>query len=193
MNKDLLLLHLDVLKDLLNGQEFSDIKKEKAGEFKETGYLEKAIPSLLTFDGEVLVGAYPISPKPTNYKVEIDGVGTGYSMCAIDALGIAFTFNRPTVIHAVTIDTHEPLKLRITPDMDKFPESEFVVAYKPIDNSITNIALQICPQVNFYRFAESVPEGLQIVDMNTAFQLAKAQFSQEFLLSFFHGAPTCNC
>lgn len=190
---DLLALHLNVLIDLLNGKSFHEIKTARAAEFEEMNYLEVAVPSLLTFEGNELVGAYPVSPKPTKYKVEIEGVGTGYSMCAIDALGIAFTFNKPTKVFATTQDTNEPVEFFITPDMDELPQTEYVVTYQAIDHSITNIALQQCPQINFFRDRENVPGGLQILDLNSAFKAAKAQFSQEAILSCLKGKPTCDC
>ncbi len=189
MTNPLLKLHLNVLTDLLNGKPFEQIKKERSVEFEQTDYLSKAIPSLLTFEGDRLVGAYPVSPIPTKYKVEIEGVGTGYSMCAIDALGIAFTFNRPTILYTNTEDTNEPIELRISPDMEDLPLNGFVVTYRAMDDTITNIALQQCPQVNFYRHEENVPSNLQILDLQTAFKAAKAQFTQEAILSYLEGKP----
>jgi hypothetical protein len=63
-----------------------------------------------------VVAAYPFSGIPTAHTVRVDGGPTVYAMCAIDALGIADTLGRDTIItstdptngHEIRIERHGP-------------------------------------------------------------------------------------
>ncbi len=188
-NNDLLDLHLDVLKDLLNGVNFKEIEQKYSDRFEDLNYLQNATGNLLTFDNGKLVGAYPVSPRKTNYKVIIEDIGTGYSMCAIDALGIAYTFMKKTIIETTIQDTNEPFTFEVDPFLDRQTEKDLYVTYKKYGQGVSNVALEICPTINIYRFENGIPdkENLVVLDFETALRYAKERFSQETINQCFRG------
>ena len=58
----------------------------------------------------------PNFPVETNYKVTVDGIETGYSMCAVDALGVAYTFNAKTTIYSIDRSTNRSIEIIIDPN-----------------------------------------------------------------------------
>ncbi|OLS19018.1 MAG: hypothetical protein HeimC2_43420 [Candidatus Heimdallarchaeota archaeon LC_2] len=186
---ELMELHLDILKDLLNGVDFKDIEQKYSARFEELNYLKNVTSNLLSFDNGKLVAAYPVSPRKTNYKVIIDDIGTGYAMCAIDALGIAYTFMKKTTIETTIRDTNESFKFVVDPFLDKQTEKNLFVTYKKYNQTLTNAALEICPTINIYRFENGVPkdENLVILDFETAIHYARERFSQDAINQSFLG------
>lgn len=81
---------------------------------------------LLSFDENgVLQGAYPVSPTKNDIRIAVDGVGSGYAMCAIDALGVPFFFSAKTVIESADRATNERMLITIdpaSPDTDAYAE-----------------------------------------------------------------------
>ena len=186
---ELMDLHLDVLKSLLQGIDFKDIELKYSDRFEDLNYLENASSNLLAFEDGKLVGAYPVSPRKTNYKVIIDDIGTGYAMCAIDALGIAYTFMKKTTIETTIRDTNESFKFVVDPFLDIQTEKNLFVTYKKYNQTLTNAALEICPTINIYRFENGIPkdENLVILDFETAIYYAKERFSQDAINQCFRG------
>jgi hypothetical protein len=66
-------------------------------------------------DGAIRV-AYPFSAVPTPHRVRIEGDGEVYSMCAIDALGIAAMLGRDVVISSADPRTGTSVTVEVTPD-----------------------------------------------------------------------------
>lgn len=74
---------------------------------------------LLEEDGMVLDGTkvnfiYPVSALPTNHRVTLADGRTFTAMCAIDAIGAAFTFHQDTEVHSVSAVSGEPVFVKIT-------------------------------------------------------------------------------
>jgi hypothetical protein len=186
---EILELHLNVLRDLLNGVNFNDIAQKYADHFEDLNYLENATDNLLTFQDGKLVGAYPVSPVKTKYKVTIEDIGSGYAMCAIDALGIAYTFMKKTTIETTIQDTSESFTFEVDPFVEKQSEENLYVTYKKYNQKVSNVALELCPTINIYRFENGVPsdENLVVLEFETALQYAKERFSQEAINQCFRG------
>ena len=190
---DLLDLHLLVLREIFNGLSYSNIKKKYSGRFTELNYEEIATTNnLLTFDNNVLIGAYPVSPFKTPFKVSIDTIGSSYCMCAIDALGIPYTFGQKTVIDAQDMSTGTEIKIIIDPkagSVHKDFQKDLFVTYKDPEK-VCNIAQDQCPVINFYSDRKSIPadKDLIIFNFEEALQHAKNIFSQDAIKnSFFNG------
>ncbi|MHA2170812.1 MAG: organomercurial lyase [Candidatus Kariarchaeaceae archaeon] len=189
VKNDLLALHLIVLKELLNGKDFDAIRKRYKVRFQELNYLKQATGSLLTFDKGKLIAAYPVSPNKSNYRVTIEDIGTGYAMCAIDALGIAYTFMKNTSIKSTLADTGESFTFEVNPFLEQQTEQNLYVTYKKYNQSCTNVALEICPSINIYKSKNSIPkdENLMVIDFETALRYSKERFSQEAIMQCFGG------
>ena len=175
-------LHILVLKDLLNSVTFQEIKRKYSSEIADTNYLTVAKKNnLLVIDeNENLIAAFPVSPFKTNFAVNIENIGFGYAMCAIDALGIAYTFQEKTTITSITTDTKEEVSIEIDPNKDVIDSNnEFFVTYKDPD-LVNNIAIDQCPVINFYSEEKSVIDSdLIIFSFKQALQHAKDMFSIE--------------
>jgi hypothetical protein len=192
--KGLLEIHLIVLKELLNGRDFDDISERYKDRFQELNYLEQATGSLLTFERGKLIAAYPVSPHKSSYKVTIEDVGIGYAMCAIDALGIAYTFMKSTKIESIIIDTGEPFTFEIDPLIPKYPDLDLYVTYKRYSMKETNVALEICPSIDIYQSKNNISpnENMEIIDFKTALRYAKERFSQQTITQCFGGSINTN-
>ena len=87
-------LHLRVLRRILQGRDFKEIRAECHAAFERLNYLEvatKYVPFLSFDEIGKLKAAYPLSPNKTDYQISVEGIGTGYAMCAVDARGVAYT------------------------------------------------------------------------------------------------------
>ncbi len=186
---DLLELHLFVLKELLNGRDFDDISERYKDRFQELNYLKLATGTLLTFNKGKLIAAYPVSPYKSSYEVTIEDVGKGYAMCAIDALGIAYTFMKKTKIRSMLIDTGEMFTFEIDPFVPNYTPQDLYVTYKRYSMKETNVALEICPNIDIYRSKNSIPkdENMVVIDFETALRYAKERFSQQAITQCFGG------
>ncbi|OLS19022.1 MAG: hypothetical protein HeimC2_43460 [Candidatus Heimdallarchaeota archaeon LC_2] len=183
--------HLKVLKLLLNGEEFSDIAKNHKQKMIELDYIDIAKRSMLSFDSEgTLIGAYPISLNKSPYKVKVEGIGEGYSMCAVDALGVAYTFNAKTTIVTKDFSTNERIEIIIDPRLEKQKVQDFVVTYGgnfENDGESCDLvpALSLCPTIHFYSNPENIEnsESINIISFDKALKSAKDQFSISALKS----------
>jgi hypothetical protein len=185
--------HLLVLKEIFLGKQFSEIKNEYSKQIAKLDYINISRKhNLLTFDENIenkLLGAYPVSPIKTSFKVEIEGLGIGYCMCAIDALGIAYTFNAKTKITSIDKSTNKELKIIMNPFTEQIEsETAYYVTYKDPDK-VKNIAQDQCPIINFYSDKKTITntEDLVIFSFNDAVQHAKRIFNPESLKNSFFG------
>jgi len=58
-------------------------------------------------------GAYPFSNSPTGHRVTIEGRGSCFAMCAIDALGVPYMFNADTAIDSACAQCGRRLHIEI--------------------------------------------------------------------------------
>ena len=111
-------------------------------------------------------------------------------MCAIDSLGIAYTFNKKTSIEAVDKSTGSTITITVDPQTEKVTsEKQYYVTYKDPDK-VCNIAQDQCPVINFYSDKQSisVDKDLIIFTFDEAVKHAKNIFDQEaFKKSFLEG------
>lgn len=66
---------------------------------------------------------YPVSALKTNHQVTLSDGRKFSAMCAIDAIGAAFTFHQDTEVHSVSAVSGESIYIRI--------KNEEVVEYEP--------------------------------------------------------------
>ncbi len=178
-------LHLEILKRLLQGKSFKWIQNEYYDILSQTDYLDIMIKSgNLSFNSkDELIGAYPISPIPTNHRIEVVGIGSGYAMCAIDALGVAYTFGAKTIIDSQVLDTKSPIRIIIDPSLETQTPLDIVITYKQLilsQKSEDAPAVVQCPVINFYSNPEAVPKSdplLEILTFEEAVTYAADRFS----------------
>ncbi len=189
---DLFNLHLQVLQYLINKKPFTWIKEILKELFVQKNYLEVAINSrLLSFDVDNnLIGAYPISPFKTAYQVKVEGIGSGYAMCAIDALGVAYLFKKKTIIDTIDYSTQTPLQIAIDPTLQNQKQIDILVSYDPkpfTKENRANVvsATTICPTINFYSSQNNPLKGndenVSYLTFEQALLSAKKEFSPEAL------------
>lgn len=93
-------------------------KALQALEMTEKEYQESA-DCLVQKDGMVADEAqhvnfiYPVSALPTNHQVTLQDGRSFTAMCAIDAMGSAFTFHQDIEIHSVCTGGGEPVYVKI--------------------------------------------------------------------------------
>lgn len=56
---------------------------------------------------------YPVSSMATNHRVTLEDGRSFTAMCAIDAMGAAFTFHQNTEVHSVSAVSGEPIYVKI--------------------------------------------------------------------------------
>jgi hypothetical protein len=183
-------IHLKVLKHILNQQPFEWIEERLKKEFEETKYLDHVTSSgLLSFDdNNKLIGAYPISPGKSIYEIDVEGIGSGYAMCAIDALGVAYTFGVKTIISTVDQKRKKLLSIIIDPNVEPPPKPDIVVSYKRECKGQVS-AVDQCPSINFYLSREDVPRdpSLEIFSFHEALEHARKIFNPEALMTRISG------
>ncbi len=155
--------------------------------------LQKGLPEgveiVPVYDRGDLIAAYPVSPKKTSWKVDVENIGTGYAMCAIDALGMAFTFGKKTTIETMDQTTKQPLIIIMNPDSEKeWTEfKDYYVSYKKfanINETTCNAALNQCPFIHIHSSLSSVPQdpSIEVLTFMDALERAKSRFSPEGML-----------
>ncbi|MFW9927745.1 MAG: organomercurial lyase [Candidatus Thorarchaeota archaeon] len=153
-------LHIEVLKMILLGLSFEEIKYSLNEKFQEFNYdIISSFFSLLHFNerGEV-VRAYPISPIPTDIEITVEGLGRGYAMCAIDSLGAAYLFGAKVEIYSVDSTTGIPIQIMIDPNQFQSESVPNVIVTMP--KTVEESAF-CCPHVRFLSLkgSEDIPEG----------------------------------
>jgi hypothetical protein len=100
--------------------------------------LERSYPALidkqmLVSDAGKILFVYPVSALPTRHRVRLaDGRGL-HAMCAIDAMGAAYTFRQDVSIRSSCSECAEPIELAIR-DGD-------LAALQPADGHILHVDL----------------------------------------------------
>ena len=119
-------LRLAIINETVNnGRKAFDLEEDKVavlGKLQMSGKEYKEIcEKLLEEDGMVLDGTkvnfiYPVSALPTNHKVTLADGRTFTAMCAIDAIGAAFTIHQDAEVHSVSAVSGEPVFVETAAD-----------------------------------------------------------------------------
>ncbi len=110
--------------------------------------LQAADAIRLTSYGEIAV-AYPFSAAPTRHRVRIGDKVDLYTMCAIDALGIAPMLGQDTVIESVDVTTGRPITVVTRNGCSTWDPAETVVFIKAEAGGGPS-ADGCCDDVNFF-------------------------------------------
>ena len=178
--EELTILYLNILEQLLKKEPFEIIKQKLSNKQQNNlNFLLKCGALTINSSGD-LIGAYPLSPRPTQYKIILEELGKGYAMCAIDALGVAFTFNKRTIIETIDSATGDFLRMAINPDLSEQQPVNIFVQYKQVQ-SCCNAAMDQCPYVVFTSKPENavINSSIKILTYKEAVTYAKKRFSHE--------------
>lgn len=181
-------LHIEILKKILIGTSFDKIQSSLENEILETNYLEiiKKCGHLSFNESGELLGAYPVSPYKTDYVVTVEGVGQGYSMCAIDAMGIPFLFMRKTTIQTPDKTTNEQIKIEIDPKSDHHKLYDFFVTYQETPEELQgskSAAMVQCPTINFHSSKENISDNLIIWTYERTLEYSQMRFGRREMLA----------
>ena len=180
-------LHIEVLQRVFLQVPFEQIVKYYSERMERLNYIKIMRNSgHLSFDSHnELVGAYPVSPVPSNYQIDLDGVGQGYSMCAIDALGLPYTFMRKAVISSTERMTGDAITITIDPNLDRQVSLDLFVTYQDSPDELQgdrSAAIVQCPNIHFYYDKNNIPDQLQVWDYNDALQYSRSRFGKEEMM-----------
>ncbi|MHA1977083.1 MAG: organomercurial lyase [Candidatus Hodarchaeales archaeon] len=194
--KQFYIFHIQVLKRLLVGDSLQEIEETYLREFKRFNYREVASAlSLLSFDeNNVLQGAIPISPQESDYRITVNGVGSGYAMCAIDSLGVAFLFNSKTVIESIDPKSKIPIKIVIDPQNPEIGLYSDIAITTPKniipdkkDGEFIDVVADTCPYIGFVKDMDSISEEnrslMEILSFEQGFNAGKFGFNPDFQIS----------
>jgi hypothetical protein len=105
-------------------------------------------------DGKIRA-AYPFSATQTPHRVQISGGAEVWSMCAIDALGIAAMLGRDVVITSTDPVTGEPVTVTAGPDRTTVWQPGGTVVYIGSRSCPGPAATVCCDALNFFTSAAS--------------------------------------
>jgi hypothetical protein len=175
---------------VLKGMPFEEIQKELSKIFHRFNYVEVVhFTSLLSFDDEeTLRGAYPFSPTKTDHRITVEGMGSGFAMCAVDSLGVASLFGARTVIESKDALSQTPIRIVVDPNgLDADSDSGIsVIAPKGVPekgkDEVYDSAVDSCPFVGFLTDAKSIPEEMQsrvtVIPLDQATDYGRSIFSR---------------
>lgn len=115
-------LRLTIINETVNNGRAFDLEEDKMevlGKLQmDVKEYKEICEKLLEEDGMVLDGTkvnfiYPVSALPTNHRVTLADGRTFTAMCAIDAIGAAFTFHQDTEVSSVSAVSGEPVFVKI--------------------------------------------------------------------------------
>jgi hypothetical protein len=195
--------HFKILENLLVGKSFDELKIQFSKEFKKFNYISLTKTfSMLSYDEKGnLRGAYPISPKESLYKIDVEGIGSGYAMCAIDSLGVPYLFGKTTTITSQDPVSNQTVRFTIDPklknnDIISKVTEEFkeLVITNPKDSAIqvgkaVDQAVDFCPYIGFVTNKKDLREEhiaiVDTLDFATALNYGKHAFSREKIIKNF--------
>ncbi|MFV2015210.1 MAG: organomercurial lyase, partial [Candidatus Heimdallarchaeota archaeon] len=180
-------LHIRVLEKIFLQVPFDQIRKSFRTDMEALNYLEIIqLSGHLSFDdNNNLIGAYPVSPLSTDYIISLEGVGTGYSMCAVDALGLPFTFMKKVTITTSDKSTGNKIRIEVDPNSDQRESHNIFVAYQESPDELQgtkSAAIVQCPNIHFYSNKNDIPAKLQIWDYINAFEYSQKRFGRTEML-----------
>lgn len=82
-------------------------------EFEECVGVLRAKDGMVVSDTNDVNFIYPVSALPTNHRVTLADGRSFTAMCAIDAMGAAFTFHQDTEVHSVSAVSGDPIFVKI--------------------------------------------------------------------------------
>ena len=116
-------VRLYILEFTVNEGRAFNLEADKEGGLKELAMAEQeywdCIRVLQEKDGMVVSEEndvnfiYPVSALPTNHHVTLADGRSFTAMCAIDAIGAAFTFHQDSEVHSVSAVSGEPVFVKI--------------------------------------------------------------------------------
>lgn len=162
---------------LFLGFDLKFLKSKYNKEMEKFNYLDL---KLLIFDGDQLIGAPPVSPTKTRFKVNIDDIGSGYALCAVDALGIAYIFEKSVTIEAEnsTNGLEIELEVDLMTDTVKSDQDYFVTFKDP--SLVNNTIKELCPLVKFYSDKSTIHDpSLNMLTIKEALLLAKSFYNHD--------------
>ena len=112
-----------ILEFTVNEGRAFNLEEDKAGVLQELSMTEQeywdCVRVLREKDGMVVSEEndvnfiYPVSALPTNHHVTLADGRSFTAMCAIDAIGAAFTFHQDSEVHSVSAVSGEPVFVKI--------------------------------------------------------------------------------
>ena len=112
-----------ILEFTVNEGRAFNLEEDKAGVIQELSMTEQeywdCVRVLQEKDGMVVSEEndvnfiYPVSALPTNHHVTLADGRSFTAMCAIDAIGAAFTFHQDSEVHSVSAVSGEPVFVKI--------------------------------------------------------------------------------
>ncbi|MHA2179863.1 MAG: organomercurial lyase [Promethearchaeota archaeon] len=184
-------LHIKILSRVLIQKNWKSIETEFEDDFERFDYLNTAqILNALAFDKSGnLHAAYPISPRENQFQVKVEGVGSGYAMCAIDSLGVAYTFGKKTQIISRDPTTGNEIQINIDPENENYKNySDIVITtpkgvFRPVEENVLDQAKDICPYVGFVRniglISEEDRDNYSLLTFDEALRYGKLAFDRE--------------
>ncbi len=102
-------------------------------------------------DKTTILAAYPFSSSVTSHQVSLKGKGYKrvYAMCAIDALGISFMFDRDVSIDSRCYHCEERIEIEVKDNKITFLNPRSVVVWCDMEYS-SCAATSICKNINFF-------------------------------------------
>jgi Alkylmercury lyase len=111
-------------------------------------------------DDEISV-AYPFSGRPTAHRVRFPNGNETYSMCAIDALGIAPMFHETIEVRSQDPLTGDEVYVRLTPaGIGEWRPDSAVVVAGAIDSGDPSFC-SCCPVLNFFAASAHAEQWLE--------------------------------
>ncbi|UCE09452.1 MAG: hypothetical protein JSW61_10835 [Candidatus Thorarchaeota archaeon] len=171
-------LHMDVLRRVLLGCAFEEIERSLSAKFEKLNYeVLASFFSLLHFNERgQLDRAYPISPVQTPISICVEGIGSGYAMCAIDSLGVAFLFGAKTEINSVDAESGNPIRFTIDPYKTRPRRFADIVVSLPM--TVEDAAF-CCPHVLFLSSNGRGDLSESTITFEEALEYGKTFFSRD--------------
>ncbi len=115
-------VRLFIMNEIVSSGKMFDLDQERFSILRELGMSEQEYreicETLIKKDGMVTDGSkvqfiYPVSALETKHRVILADGREFTAMCAIDAIGAAFTFHQDTEIHSTCARCGEPVHIEI--------------------------------------------------------------------------------
>lgn len=134
----------------------------------ETPAIQKLADQNILFCEEQRVKAiYPVSAVETDKQVQLKGL-EGYAMCALDAIGFAYTFGTTVEVHTRLWDTQEELVLRVSPGkLEIVRGPSFYVLYPDLRNC-NHWSSHCCLHMHYFSSVEAMKAYIDEQDIGDA-------------------------
>jgi hypothetical protein len=160
----------------------------------EATLAEFAVRDLLQRDpaSGAITAAYPFSGVPTPHQVVLAGGEPVYAMCAIDALGIPFMFERDGTVISTDPTDGRPIRVEVRGGQARWDPPGAAVLVGSVGESGSAAATR-CPVINFFASAPTAEAYLRshptvtgkVVDRDAALEAGKRVFGTSGVLSAY--------